>query len=75
MYVLLYTDDCNKPCLIQGDLNHINKQLAELVSVGTIDRESYDYYNGLTLWGVEDNVLTKVENWFVESVPVVIVEV
>ena len=69
MYVLLYIDQDNKPCYIQGTMQEINDTLRTRWVAGDIDKEDWAYYANWPLLGIEDGQLTPVNRVDVNMVP------
>ena len=69
MYVLLYVDQDNQPCFIQGSMAEINYTLRTRWINGDIDSEDWEFHSNWKLLGIEDGALTPMENVQVNLVP------
>jgi hypothetical protein len=62
MYVLLYVNQDNQPCYIQGSMEHINAAFRNIWIDGDVDREEWGYQEPWQLLGIEDGRLTPMYN-------------
>lgn len=62
MYVLLYVNQDNEPCYIQGSMEYINAAFRNIWAGGGVDREEWAYQEPWQLLGIEDGELTPMAN-------------
>lgn len=62
MYVLLYINQDNQPCYIQGSMEHINAAFRNIWTDGDVDREEWAYQEPWQLLVIEDGRLTPMSN-------------
>ncbi len=62
MYILLYVNQDNQPCYIQGSMEHINETFRSIWTDGDVDREEWGYQEPWQLLGIEDGRLTPMSN-------------
>ena len=69
MYVLLYINQDNQPCYIQGSMEHINATFRNIWTDGDVDMEEWAYQEPWQLLGIEDGLLTPMASVTSNMVP------
>lgn len=68
-YVLLYVNQDQKPCYIQGTVEQINNKLRTLWLNGDIDPDDWEFHGSWEMLRIENDELTPIEHVEVTNVP------